>query len=202
MFDRLHRYIKSVGAAWGLLLGFVLVALGVAYFYSPTRLTVAVVKGAEERIFRELGARLNQGRVLRLKIEEFPDFRATAAALEAKRADLAVIQPDVIFPTNAGTIAILREEMLIVLVPAKAKIEDAAGLANKRIATVIRRQSDSDLMNRTLAHYDLAARMQEIPADEFFTGVRSDRIDALAFLAAPGTPFAQQMMEAATRLLG
>ena len=103
MFDRLVRYIKPVGAAWGLLLGLGLVALGVAYFYAPTRLTVAVVKGAEERILRELSVRLNQGRALRLKIEEFPDFRATAAALEAKRADLAVIQPDVIFPTNAGT---------------------------------------------------------------------------------------------------
>ena len=205
MLAGLRRYFKTIATAWGLILGVALIALGIWYFFEPTRFRVAVVKGPEERILRALAAGLHAGRSLRLHIEEYVDFRAASQALESKQVELAVVQPDVAYPANAGTIAILREEMLIVLTPSKAKVTDVGKLATKRIALIVRRQADTDLLQKVFLHYDLTSRTAsfvEISMEEFVRDSLPQHADALAFLGAPGTHYVRQIIEASARYFG
>ena len=56
-------------------------------------------------------------RRFRLKVIALDDVRDSAAALQEGRADLAVVRPDVDLPDNALTLAILRDQAMIIASP-------------------------------------------------------------------------------------
>ncbi len=180
-------------------------AAGYWYFATPTRFTVAVAPrgGDEARLMQAYARALEAERAdVRLDVVELDDLRASAEALSSDRVDLAVVRPDVGLPGNGLTLAILREEALVLAAPQSAGIEDVAGLQGKRLGVVARHESDAEVIRRVLAHHDLAppaVGLVPIPEGDVEGAFRAKRIDAVAFLAVPGGPEAAGVMRAASR---
>jgi TRAP-type uncharacterized transport system substrate-binding protein len=168
-----------------------LAAVGYWYFNSATRLTVAVGPrdGAEQRLLEAYAdALVERKRDIRLRIVPADDVRQSAQALQQNKADLAVVRPDVLLPSNSATVAILREETLVILTPAASKITDMAGLAKKRLGLVSHHEADLPILGKILTHYDLAppnVTLVPLGADEVESAFMAKRIDALAFVAVP-----------------
>jgi TRAP-type uncharacterized transport system substrate-binding protein len=214
-------------AALGLAVCAGLAAAGYWYFVSPTRLTVAVAPrgGVEERLMRAYAeALVSENRDIRLRVVLYDGVKESAEALKAKKADLAVVRPDVLLPPNGATVAILREEAVILVVPeakpepkpaGKAKGNAAAddkpaamdvdGLAGKRLGVVSHHEADSPAIARVLAHYELAPpdiTLVPLSREEVADAFASKRIDALAFVAAPATKEAGELMRAVAKAVG
>ena len=79
------------------------------------------------------------------------NLEAAAQSLERGEADLAVVRPDVSLPTNGLTVAILREEALIVLYPTAQKLTSFAALKGKTLAIIGRGEADEQAIKTTLA---------------------------------------------------
>lgn len=190
----------------------VLVALGcaglaavVVVLSRPTTLTVAVGpgNGAEAALIDTYAKALARGREdVRLEVVHYDDVRDSAAALQANKADLAVVRPDVLLPENGLTLAVLHDEALIVTAPQAAGIDDFPDLSKRRLGLVVRHEADTAFITHLLEFYDLApATASEIASSEpLATGkvglvplkpnevtqaLTDKRIDAVAVIAAP-----------------
>ena len=201
-FLRIRKDRVILLSALGLAVCAVLAALGYWYFVSPTVLTVAVGprEGPEARLMRAYADALaERRRDIRLRILPFDDVKSSAEALQQSKADLAVARPDVLLPASGSTVAILREEVLIVLAPAASKVADLAALAQKRLGVVSHHDADLPAIGAVLGHYDLASpNLTLVPLE---TGAvaeafRAKRIDALAFVAAPASRETVEIMAA------
>ena len=72
--------------------------------------------GPEARLIAAYAEALaERRRDIRLRVVAFDDVKSSAAALEQNKTILAVLRPDVLLPVNGSTVAILREEALIVV---------------------------------------------------------------------------------------
>jgi TRAP-type uncharacterized transport system substrate-binding protein len=207
-FLRIRKDQVYLLSALGLALCTGLAILGYWYFASPTTLTVAVGPrdGVEARVIEAYADALADGnRDIRLRIVPFEDVRGSAEALQQNKVDLAVVRPDVFLPRNGATVAILREEAVIVLAPAASKIENIAGLAGKRLGIVSHHEADPPALTTVLSHYDLAPpNLMPVPlgADEVEAAFAQKRIDALAFVAAPVGEEATRLTRAAMKAAG
>jgi hypothetical protein len=117
-FLRIRKDRVILLSAIGLAVCAGLAALGYWYFGSPTRLSVAVGPrdGPEARLIAAYAEALaERRRDIRLRVVAFDDVKSSAAALEQNKTILAVLRPDVLLPVNGSTVAILREEALIVV---------------------------------------------------------------------------------------
>jgi TRAP-type uncharacterized transport system substrate-binding protein len=170
-----------------------LAGLSYWYFALPTRFTVAVAPrgGPEEQVLRAYAEALAENkRDIRLTVVAYDDVKASAEALQQRMADLAVVRPDVFLPKNGATVAILREETLILVAPAANKINDIEGLAKKRLGVVAQHPADMPVIKTVLEQYDLAApalTLVPLGPDEIERAFAQKQIDALAFVAAPVT---------------
>jgi TRAP-type uncharacterized transport system substrate-binding protein len=229
-FLRIRKDRVMLMAALGLAVCAGLAALGYWYFVSPTWLTVAVGPrdGVEERLMRAYAEALAaEKRDIRLRVIPVDGVKESAEALKTKKADLAVVRPDVLLPPNGATVAILREEAVILVAPEdkpapadkpkgkgakgaekeadKPASMDVDGLAGKRLGVVSHHEADSPAIARLLAHYELAPpeiTLVPLSRDEVPNAFASKRIDALAFVAAPATKEAGELMRAAARAAG
>lgn len=194
-------------SAAGLLLSAGLAAFGYWYFVSPTRLVVAIVPsdGPEARLVEGYAQALQERkRDIRLRTLPFEDVRQSAEALQQNRVDLGVVRPDVFLPNNGLTVAILREEALVLLASGAAKIEDLADLAGKRLGLVTHHAADLPVLTTVLQHYDLAPpaiAIVPLKPDEVEAAFAGKRIDALAFVAAPVAAEAANLARAAMKAL-
>jgi TRAP-type uncharacterized transport system substrate-binding protein len=207
-FLRIRKDRVFLLAALGLAASAVVAALGYWYFVSPTRLTVAVGPrdGPEARLVEAYGDALVERRKdVRLRLVTFDSVRATGEALQQGRVDLAVVRPDVFLPNNGLTVAILREEAIILIAPAAAKIDDPAKLGGKRLGIISHHEADLPAATALLAHYDLAPpnlTLVNIAPGEVEAAFAEKRIDALGFLAVPVGRAAQAIVQAALRATG
>ena len=188
--DRLWR----TGTAHALtVLGVVLVAclaiVGYWYISSPTQYVVGVAPrdGVEAKLVGAFGEALrDERRDLRVTAQAFDDVRQSAQALQDRKVHLAIVRPDVLLPTNGLTIAILREEALIVVTPAGSGISEFSDLSKKRLGIIANHEADWPAIEAVLAHYDLQAPnvtvMMIVEAD-IEPSLRTKRVDAVAFLA-------------------
>lgn len=192
-FLRIRKDRVILLGALGLAVCAALAALGYWWFASPTKLSVAVGPrdGPEAQVVRAYAEALaERKRDIRLRVEPVDDVRQSAEALLRGRVDLAVVRPDVLLPPNSATVAILREEALILLAPAAAKIADVAALEKKKLGVVSRHDGDLPAIGMILSHYDLASpnlTLVPLDADEVAEALASKRIDAVAFLADPAS---------------
>jgi TRAP-type uncharacterized transport system substrate-binding protein len=207
-FLRIRKDRVILLAALGLAVCAGLAALGYWYFVSPTRLTVAVGPrdGVEHSLIAAYAEALaERKRDVRLRVVPFDDVKSSAAALQQNKVDLAVVRPDVALPTNSATIAILREEALVVVAPAAGKIADLAGLEKKRLGVVSHHDADLPVIGGVLRHYDLASpNLTLVPLERESIGeaFSSKRIDALAFVAALVSREASDLMRAVLSATG
>ncbi|TDR90467.1 TAXI family TRAP transporter solute-binding subunit [Enterovirga rhinocerotis] len=165
--------------------------LGYVYFTSPTELTVAVgpAGSAEERLILAFGQQLKAQKIpIRLRLEPVAGVKEAAERLDAGKADLAVVRPDVRVPENGLTLAILRDAATILIAPKEAKIEDVTGLVGKRLGIVTGHEADPALVATLLRHFDLeppAVSFVELPRQDAAQALKEHRVDAIALIAAP-----------------
>ncbi len=206
----MRRWAARLRRYWpGLMLGAVL-ALCVAFGWAllaPTRLSVAVTRhdAAETGVIAAYARALAEHhKGIRLRLQTFDDYAATAAALERRAVDLALVRPDVSYPSNGLTAALMREETLIMVAPAQRKVDGLDKLGGRRLGMVTRDQADAAALETILDYYGTAARditVVRIRPEES-EDLASRRLDALAFMAAPRTDEASRLIGAASGALG
>ncbi|MFE1598412.1 TAXI family TRAP transporter solute-binding subunit [Methylobacterium sp. ID0610] len=182
-----------------------------SYFTRATTLTIAVAPsgGTEPALIRAYADGLaGEHKGLRLRILPFDGVRESAAALQEGRADLAVVRPDILLPSNGLTLAILREQAMIIAAPEPTPIKGVPDLARKRLAFLTERTTDQAVLQRVLGHYGLAVAngpvsgplparsVALVPLEEqdLASAFAEKRVDALAMLTTPTTSAATRIM--------
>lgn len=211
----LPAWLRTRATVFGLgLVG--LIAFGAVAFYlsQATTLTIAVAPrdGTEPELIQAYAEALEAADVgIRLKILSFDDVRESAAALQDGRADLAVVRPDVSLPTNALTLAILRDQAMIVAAPESAGISGFSKLAGRHLGIAAHKEADLSLLETLLGYYGLGLQRviapgARLPAQtvglvpvaeaEAAQAIRDHRIDAFVSIIAPSAPKALALVEA------
>ncbi len=193
-----------------------LAAFGAVAFYlsQATTLTIAVAPrdGTEPELIRAYAEALEAADVgIRLKILSFDDVRESAAALQDGRADLAVVRPDVALPTNALTLAILRDQAMIVAAPESAGISGFPKLAGRHLGIAAHKEADLSLLETLLGYYGLGLQRVTAPGarlpaqtvglvpvaeGDAAQAIRDRRIDAFVSIIAPSAPKALALVDA------
>src|SRR5215813_11296317 len=94
---------------------------------------------------------------VRLKIVPTADREASEKALVAGEADLAVVRSDMLTSTEAQTIAVLRRDVVGLVIPPHAAIEKVNDLAGKPLGLVQGAAGDARLLEQILAYYQIPA---------------------------------------------
>ncbi|MFH6780836.1 MULTISPECIES: TAXI family TRAP transporter solute-binding subunit [Methylobacterium] len=189
------------------------VAAAVAlYVLQATTLTIAVAPrdGTEPALMRAYAEALKSThKGVRLKILPFDDVRESAKALEQGKADLAVVRPDVDLPANGLTLAILRDQAMLIASPAPSGITTFPALARKRLGIVAHRDADLWLLKSLMSYYGLtlqenAAATGPVPAgqvrlvpmaeEDLAAAFAQKRIDAVVAVIAPAAPMALRLV--------
>jgi TRAP-type uncharacterized transport system substrate-binding protein len=191
-------------------------AIGAAlYFSQATTLTIAVAPrdGTEPALIKAYADALAEDRAnIRLKILSFDDVRESAAALQDGQADLAVVRPDVLLPKNGLTLAILRDQAMLIVSPEGSGITGFPKLAGKRLGIAAHRSADFWLLKNILAYYALTlegpeatlpstavsgttVRLVAIDGTDAAAAIRDKRIDAFVSIIAASAPKARQLVE-------
>ncbi|WP_238181507.1 TAXI family TRAP transporter solute-binding subunit [Methylobacterium trifolii] len=197
-----------------LALGLAAAAAGVFYLSRPTTLTVAVgpQDGPEAALIEAYAGLLGRAREdVRFKVVRYGDVRDSGEALQANKADLAIVRPDVFMPENGLTLAILHDEALVIAAPAASEIEDIPDLARKRLGVVVRHDADLPFLTNLLAFYDFLPGGGEAAGEEPAPGrvalvmlkpaevtaaIAEKRVDAAAIIASPGSKAANALVRA------
>jgi TRAP-type uncharacterized transport system substrate-binding protein len=191
------------------LAGTILLALFAAiafWFTRPTPLTVAVGPrhGTEMRLMQAYARALVRAHEdIRLHIVPYDDVRDSAAALQAGKADLAVVRPDAALPDNGLTIAILHDAAVILAAPAGSGIAALPDLAGKRLGVVLQHDADVPLLRHILDFYSLTGgedgtgvTLVPVDASGVADAYAASRIDAVAVIATPATALAAGVVNA------
>jgi TRAP transporter TAXI family solute receptor len=186
----------------------VLAAFAIYYVVGPHRLTVAVgpPDGPEARLIEAYAAALEQQRAgIRVRVVKFNDLRQSGEALQRNEVDLAVVRPDVLLPVNGLSMAILREEAVIIVAPDASKIEDPGDLGQKRLGLIARHDADRPFVEAILAHYDVAppaVTIVPVAEEDVTAALAGKKVDALAFVAAPTGAAAESLIKAVEKGTG
>jgi TRAP-type uncharacterized transport system substrate-binding protein len=171
-----------------------IVALAGYFWERPTSLRVAVTRDTDD--FRLMSAVAHvfgkEHEAVRLKLNPVNDAAASAAALEAGEADLAVVRSDIAMPPSGQTLVILHRNAAVILVPAGSPITRITDLRGHRIGIVKGPASgpgNLHLLETILAQYDIAPDMIEpvmLRGFEVFTAVEQKRVDAVMAVGVSG----------------
>ncbi|GJD92192.1 hypothetical protein BHAOGJBA_5745 [Methylobacterium hispanicum] len=188
-------------------------AVAAWYLLQASVLTIAVAPrdGTEPELIKAYADALDASHEgVRLKILSFNDVRESAAALQDGRADLAVVRPDVLLPTNGLTLAILRDQAMIIASPAQTGIKSFPKLAGKRLGIAAHRDADFSLLKNILGYHGLAldteaaggpvregaVHLVRVDQDGVAAAFRDKRIDAFVSIIAPSAPKALALVGA------
>ncbi|WP_425324352.1 TAXI family TRAP transporter solute-binding subunit [Methylobacterium frigidaeris] len=180
------------------------------YVLQATTLTIAVAPrdGTEPALIRAYADALKSThKGVRLKILPFDDVRESAKALEQGKADLAVVRPDVDLPANGLTLAILRDQAMLIASPAPSGITTFPGLARKRLGIVAHRDADLWLLKSLMGYYGLTlqeggtgpipagqVRLVPLAEEDLAAALAQKRIDAVVAVIAPAAPMALRLV--------
>lgn len=135
-------------------------------------------------------------------------MRDSAAALQEGRADLAVVRPDVDLPDNGLTLAILRDQAMIIASPEPSGLTSFPELDRKRLAILAHRDADQALIKAMVGHYGLTLLDQdpegplpprhvalvEMSEAELPAALARKRVDAVVSVISPTAPTAQRIV--------
>src|SRR5262245_43964054 len=119
---------------------------------------------------------------VRLKLMPTADREASAKALLAGEADLAVVRSDMLTNTEAQTIAILRRDVAGLIVPPHTPIEHVRDLTGKTIGLVQGAAGDAPMLDQILAYYQIPAdKLQRVvlAPGEIGPAIRQKRVAAM-----------------------
>ena len=177
-----------IGAAW-------------AVFYVTSEsehLRIAAVP-ADAKFVQALSEQLGQGhRHLHLKSLAVASSQEAADAIKDGKADLAILPSPTDDALKAPVVAILRQNVMALIVPApasgkkakkSAKIEKIDQLAGRRVGIVSGNEASADLLRRVLDHYGVPAgkvTVSEIEPNNLAEAIKNNKVDVL-FVAGPAT---------------
>ncbi|MCE4222438.1 ABC transporter substrate-binding protein [Methylobacterium sp. C25] len=177
------------------------------YATRATTLKVAVApKGGTEPALLQAYAEALRARNkdIRLKILPFDGVRESAEALRTKAVDLAVVRPDISLPENGLTLAVLREQAVLVITPEASGIAAMPDLAGKRLGFIAQRTADKTLISELLEHDGITVAAEPVPVDgvaligleekDLATALSEKRIDAVVTVTTPTTPAARRIV--------
>jgi TRAP-type uncharacterized transport system substrate-binding protein len=191
-----------------LALGLGLLALSGWLFLAPTyfRVGIPMHNSFESEVIVAYAEALKQQRKdVRLRVLKFADYAASSRALENGTVDLALVRPDILYPANGLTAAVMREEILIIIAPSKKKIDSLNKLAGKQLGMVIRNDADLAVLEAVLSHYTgITAEIKVVTLRraELEGGGLGRRVDALAFIATPRSEDANRLVQTAVQAFG
>jgi TRAP transporter TAXI family solute receptor len=181
----LLRYIAFVFA--------LLTAIGTAWYilFVPYTLRVAVAPAASEpaQFFTALAHALDREKApVRLTVQAYSDSRQTAAAIDARKADLAVVRSDLALPTTGDGVAILHQLMVVLAARPDTEIKRFSDLRERKVGVLSQGPGNKTLFEALAAFYDLTPETITIvplaSQDEIGKATASREIDAL-FMAGP-----------------
>jgi TRAP-type uncharacterized transport system substrate-binding protein len=200
---------RRMGVSWGVIAWFLALAIiGIAAgLYNFARITYRVAIGPEGSEGQRLFAALNsvftaESSFIRLVGVPTPDPQATAKALETGDVDLAIVRPDLSIPTNGRTIAILRREPVLLIVPANGKVEKVADLKDKAIGIVHGSALNRAILDRILNYYEVApnsVHRVELSVNDVPAAVRQERVAAFFVVGPVGHGVVADAVAAITR---
>ena len=126
---------------------------------------------------------------VRLKIVPTADKEASEKALVAGEVDLAVVRSDMLTSTVAQTIAILRRDVVGLVIPPHASIEKVRDLAGKTLGLVQGPAGDERILDQILAYYQIPAdKLQRVvlAPGEITLAIRQKRVAAMFALGPAG----------------
>jgi TRAP transporter TAXI family solute receptor len=118
------------------------------------------------------------------------DLEACAKALAAGEVDLAVVRSDMLTGIDGQTIAILRRDVVALIVPTHSPVETVGHLAGKTIGLVQGPASDERILDQILEYYQVSpSRVQRLSLapGEIGPALRQKRIAAV-FTVGPIGP--------------
>jgi TRAP-type uncharacterized transport system substrate-binding protein len=145
----------------------------------------ATILAAFDKMLRAAGAGV------RLKLVPTAGLHENNALLGRREVDLAVVRLDEAMATTAALVAIMRTDALIVIAPARHKLENVPDLAGKRVGLVARTPLDQPSFAKVLDVFGFQ------PADVKLTVVKPEevgplttggRIDAVVVIGVPADP--------------
>jgi TRAP-type uncharacterized transport system substrate-binding protein len=190
-----------VGHTWLATLGVVLLVgsvIGAALYLEsqPTTLRIAVgpATGDDARMVQAMATQFGRDRATIRLHAVLKDNPAEAAAIDSGEADLAVVRRDRAYPKQGLAVAVLRENVVVMIVPvagslaqggaagnraakpSKAKrsdktlkvekLEKVEQIAGKRIGVIGRGGANTDLVNMVLRQYGIAPeKVTIVPLD-------------------------------------
>ena len=185
---------------------------GLAYYLTrPTTLSIAAAPsgGIEPALIKAFAETLvTHNEDVRLRIVPFDGVRESAEALAARKVDLAVVRPDVAMPENGLTLAILREQALLIAAPDGSGIKAFSDIARRRLGFVAERATDQALFKDLLDDGNVAlasdasakvlpprtVALVPVAEDDLAKAFVEKRIDALVLLTTPTTAAAKRIV--------
>jgi TRAP transporter TAXI family solute receptor len=126
---------------------------------------------------------------VRLKLVPTADSEANEKALVAGEADLAVVRSDMLTSTDVQTIAILRRDVVGLVIPPHTPIEKVRDLTGKTLGMVQGPAGDARILDQILAYYQIPAdKLQRVvlAPNEIGPAIREKRVAAMFALGPAG----------------
>ncbi len=176
----------------------------------PTTLRIAVgpANGEDAHLVQAIAQQLTRDRAaVRLRPILKDNTNDSAAALDADQADLAVIRRDRAYPKQGLAIAVLRENVVVMIVPTPGslatgatsakrtktakpkKIEKVEQIAGHTVGVIGRSGANTDLLNLVLKQYEIPpdkVKIVSLDPDDVKTALRNNPVDVI-FGAGPVT---------------
>ena len=124
-----------------------------------------------------------------LKLVPTADREASMKALLAGEADLAVVRSDMLTSSEAQSIAILRRDVVGLVVPPHTPIEKVRDLAGKTLGLVQGPAADERILDQILSYYQIPAdKLQRVvlAPNEISQAIRQKRVAAMYALGPAG----------------
>lgn len=187
-----------------------LIALGALWIGRPTTLRIAVVRDTEDA---QLVAAIAQNFAkehedVRLKVVHVNDAAASAVALEADSADLAVVRSDIRLPLNGQTLALLHRNAAIILATSRSKVAEIGDLRGKTVGVVRGPPTGAGnvrLLEAILAQNEIAARdvvIKDLTREQVFDALSTGAVAAVVTVGALNTQAVRDVVGAATLASG
>ncbi len=217
--DTQRRLRIMLRQTWLITLGVLLLfgsLIGAALYVEsqPTTLRIAVgpADGEDARLVQAIAQQLARDRAtIRLKPILKNSATESAAALDGDQAELAVIRRDRAYPKQGLAVAVLRENVVVMIVPAPGslaavgasakrsktattkttgkKIEKVEQIAGRTVGVIGRGGANTDLLNLVLKQYEVPAdkvKIVSLDPDDVKTALRNNPVDVV-FGAGPVT---------------
>jgi TRAP-type uncharacterized transport system substrate-binding protein len=132
--------------------------------------------------------------IVHLKRIKKESFAASAHAMEDGEADLAIVRSDIAMPSNGLTIAILRRDNLVLIVPGNSSLDGFQGLVGKKVGLLKTDSSERNegltrLLNGVLDFYNISpsqVRQEFLSLDEIGPAIAKNQVAGILALGPSG----------------